>query len=70
MSIFEFFVEETIELFTSISMAMQSNNPTEPLLLRVFNDEQKSAAILFHFRVGVILELCQADARSCSRVPR
>lgn len=48
----DLFVDETMDLFESLHQAVKSGNRNEQLLLDVFNDENRSNSIVFHFKVG------------------
>jgi Peptidase C65 Otubain len=47
----ELFVDETLGLFDSLQQAIESGNRSDRLLLDVFNDENRSNSIVFHFKV-------------------
>lgn len=47
----ELFVDETMELFASLHQAIESGDRSDRLLLDVFNDENRSNSIVFHFKV-------------------
>ena len=51
----EFFIDETLDLFDSLRDGIQSGQASETFLLDVFNQEDRSNAILFHFRVCSLL---------------
>lgn len=52
-SMVELFVDETMDLFDSLHQAILSSDASDRLLLEVFNDENRSNSIVFHFKVGV-----------------
>jgi Peptidase C65 Otubain len=47
----ELFVDETLALFDSLHEAIESGNRSDRLLLDIFNDENRSNSIVFHFKV-------------------
>ena len=51
----ELFAEETMDLFESLRQAMGSSGRGERLLLDVFNDQNRSNSIVFHFKVRTSL---------------
>jgi len=51
----ELFVDETLGLFDSLQQAIESGNRNDRLLLDVFNDENRSNSIVFHFKVRIQL---------------
>jgi ubiquitin thioesterase protein OTUB1 len=50
-SMVELFVDETMDLFDSVHQAITSGDRSDRLLLDVFNDENRSNSIVFHFKV-------------------
>lgn len=51
-NVVEFFVDETMELFDALYHAIESGNRSDQLLLDIFNDENRSNSIVFHFKVS------------------
>lgn len=49
----ELFVDETMELLESLHQAIESGGRSDRLLLDIFNDENRSNSIVFHFKVCV-----------------
>lgn len=61
-SMVELFVDETMDLFDSLHQTIESGDRKDQLLLDIFNDENRSNSIVFHFKVRVpLLELQNAD---------
>lgn len=47
----EDFFEETWELFRKIVDAFEKNTPAMPVIIGVFNDDNRSNAIVYHFKM-------------------